>query len=291
MALLELLLLAAIWGGSFLFLRLCAPVLGALPLIELRVGIAALALLPVLHSARRREQLRRHWRPLAIVGLSNSALPFSLFAAGAVHLGAGYESILNATTPLWAALLGALAFGAAVSRAQVLGLAIGLGGVVLLVAGQADTGPAGSLFAAGFVLLAPVSYGFAAQYARRHLGQVDPVLTAFASQGFAALMLALPAAALWPAAAVPPVIWAYVLALALLCTAVAYALYFRLLVQVGAAYAASVTFLIPVFGMLWGRLFLHEAITPAMLLGCATILAGTALAGGQWQRLLRRRLA
>ncbi len=291
MALLELLLLAAIWGGSFLFLRLCAPVLGALPLIELRVGIAALALLPVLHSRRRREQLRRHWRALAIVGLSNSALPFSLFAAGAEHLGAGYESILNATTPLWAALLGALAFGAAVSRAQVLGLAIGLGGVVLLVAGQADTGPAGSLFTAGFVLLAPLSYGFAAQYARRHLGQVDPVLTAFASQGFAALMLALPAAALWPATPVPPVIWAYVLALALLCTAVAYALYFRLLVQVGAAYAASVTFLIPVFGMLWGRLFLHEAITLPMLLGCATILAGTALAGGQWRRLLRRRLA
>ncbi len=291
MALFELLLLAAIWGGSFLFLRLCAPVLGALPLIELRVGIAALVLLPVLHSARRREQLRRHWRPLAIVGLSNSALPFSLFAAGAVHLGAGYESILNATTPLWAALLGALAFGAAVSRAQVLGLAIGLGGVVLLVAGQADTGPASSLFAAGFVLLAPMSYGFAAQYARRHLSQVDPVLTAFASQGFAALMLALPAAALWPAAPVPPVIWAYVLALAVLCTAVAYALYFRLLVQVGAAYAASVTFLIPVFGMLWGRLFLHEAITLPMLLGCATILAGTALAGGQWQRMLRRRLA
>ncbi len=291
MPLFELLLLAAIWGGSFLFLRLCAPVLGALPLIWLRVSIAALVLLPVLRDAGRRTQLRRHWRALAVVGLSNSALPFTLFAAGAQHLGAGYESILNATTPLWAALVGALAFGAAVTRAQVLGLAVGLGGVVVLVAGQADTGPAGSLFAAGFVLLAPVSYGFAVQYARRHLAQVDPVLTAFASQAFAALMLVLPGAALWPQGPVPPAIWAYVLALGVLCTAVAYALYFRLLVKVGAAYAASVTFLIPVFGMLWGRLFLREAITGTMLLGCAIILAGTALAGGQWRRLLLRRPA
>ena len=291
MPLFELLLLAAIWGGSFLFLRLCAPVLGALPLIWLRVSIAALVLLPVLRDPGRRTQLRRHWRALAVVGLSNSALPFTLFAAGAQHLGAGYESILNATTPLWAALVGALAFGAAVTRAQVLGLAVGLGGVVVLVAGQADTGPAGSLFAAGFVLLAPVSYGFAVQYARRHLAQVDPVLTAFASQAFAALMLVLPGAALWPQGPVPPAIWAYVLALGVLCTAVAYALYFRLLVKVGAAYAASVTFLIPVFGMLWGRLFLREAITGTMLLGCAIILAGTALAGGQWRRLLLRRPA
>ena len=291
MPLLELLLLAAIWGGSFLFLRLCAPVLGALPLIALRVSIAALVLLPVLRKAERRAQLRRHWRALAVVGLSNSALPFSLFAAGAEHLGAGYESILNATTPLWAAMVGALAFGAAVSRAQVLGLVVGLGGVVVLVAGQADSGPAGSLAAAGFVLLAPVSYGFAVHYARRHLAQVDPLLTAFASQAFAALMLALPGAALWPRGPVPPLTWAYVLALGVLCTAVAYTLYFRLLVKVGPAYAASVTFLIPVFGMLWGRMFLHEAITATMLLGCAIILAGTALAGGQWQRLLRRRLA
>ena len=289
MPLFELLLLAAIWGGSFLFLRLCAPALGALPLIALRVSIAALVLLPVLRNAGRRAQLRRHWRALAVVGLSNSALPFTLFAAGAQHLGAGYESILNATTPLWAALVGALAFGAAVTRTQGIGLVVGLGGVVLLVVGQADTGPAGSLAAAGLVLLAPASYGFAVHYARRHLAQVDPLLTAFASQGFAALMLALPGAALWPSAPVPPVVWAYVLALAVLCTAVAYVLYFRLLARVGAAYAASVTFLIPVFGMLWGRLFLHEAITAPMLLGCAVILAGTALAGGQWRRLLPRR--
>ncbi len=291
MPLLELLLLAAIWGGSFLFLRLCSPVLGALPLIALRVSIAALVLLPVLSHAGRRAQLRRHWRALAVVGLSNSALPFSLFAMGAEHLGAGFESILNATTPMWAALLGAVAFGAAITRAQTLGLFTGLVGVVVLVAGQADAGPSGSLAAAGLVLLAPVSYGFAVHYARRHLAQVDPLLTAFASQAWAALMLALPGAALWPAGPVPGVVWAYVLALGVLCTAVAYTLYFRLLVKVGPAYAASVTFLIPVFGMLWGRMFLHEAITATMLLGCAIILAGTALAGGQWQRLLRRRLA
>lgn len=287
MPLLELLLLAAIWGSSFLFLRLCAPVLGPLPLIALRVSIAALVLLPVLRRREVRRQLRGHWRALAVVGLSNSALPFTLFAVAALHLGPGTESILNATTPLWAALIGAIGFGAGITRAQGAGLLVGLAGVLVLVGGQAGTGHPGSLAAAATALLAPVSYGFAAHYARRHLARVDPLLIAFASQAFAALILLLPAVALWPGRAVPPAIWADVLTLGLLCTALAYTLYFRLLVHVGAAYAASVTFLIPVFGMLWGAWFLHEAVTATMLLGCAVILAGTAMAGGQWQRLVQ----
>ena len=286
---LELLALAAIWGGSFLFLRICVPWFGPLPLIAVRVAVAALVLLPVLRAATRRQQLRRDWRHLAVVGIGNSALPFCLFANGALHLGAGFESILNATTPLWAAVMGALFFGSPISRSQALGLATGFAGVAILVAGQSGIGHGPVTLAAALTLLAPVSYGFSAHYARRHAGRTDPLLIAFASQGFAALALAAPAGVLWPAGPIPAGVWAAALALGVLCTALAYTLYFRLVVHVGAAYAASVTFLIPVFGMLWGRLFLHEAISASMLLGCATILAGTALAGGQWQRLLARR--
>ena len=289
MPLLELLLLAAIWGSSFLFLRLGVPALGPLSLIALRVSIAALVLSPVLRSAELRKQLHAHWRALAIVGLSNSALPFTLFAVGALHLGPGFESILNATTPLWAALMGALWFGAGISRAQGAGLLLGLLGVVGLVGGQAQLTHGISAPAGTAALLAPASYGFAVHYTRRHLGHADPRLIAFASQAFAALLLLLPGALLWPAHPVQPRIWAYVGALGVLCTGVAYVLYFRLVVRVGAAYAASVTFLIPVFGMLWGALFLHERITPPMLAGCAVILAGTALAGGLWRRLLPQR--
>ncbi len=286
---LELLLLAAIWGASFLFLRIAAPVLGPVPLIALRVSIAALVLLPVLRSARIRGQLRRKLWPLAVVGVTNSALPFTLFAAGALHLGAGFEAILNATTPLWAALIGALLFRVAISGAQIAGLFVGLLGVVLLVGEQPGMSHGAEPLAAAAALLAPVSYGFAVHYARRHLADTDPALTAFGGQAFAALLLAVPAVPLWPAHAVPAGIWAAVGALAVLCTGFAYVLYFRLIAQVGAAFAASVTFLIPVFGMLWGALFLHEAVTPAMLLGCAVILAGTALASGQWRRLVARR--
>lgn len=285
---LELLLLAAIWGASFLFLRIAAPDLGPVPLIALRVGIAALVLLPILRTARMRSQLRRKLWPLAVVGVTNSALPFTLFAAGALHLGAGFEAILNATTPLWAALIGALLFGTAISGAQVAGLFVGLLGVVVLVGDQPGLARGTEPLAVAAVLLAPVSYGFAVHYARRHLADTDPVLTTFGSQAFAALLLALPAVPLWPAHPVSIGIWASVGALAVLCTGFGYVLYFRMVAQVGAAYAASVTFLIPVFGMLWGALFLREAITPAMILGCAVILAGTALASGQWRRLLRR---
>jgi drug/metabolite transporter (DMT)-like permease len=285
---LELLLLAAIWGGSFLFMRVGAPVLGPVPLIALRVATAALVLLPILRRAELREQLRRRWWPLAVVGLSNSALPFTLFAVGALHLGAGFESILNATTPLWAACIGALWFGSPISRTQGLGLLLGFGGVVILVGEHGGAGTGASLLAAAPALLAPVCYGFAVHYARRHLARTDPMLITFASQAFAALMLAAPGAALWPAGPVPATIWAAVLALGILCTGVAYVMYFRLVLRVGAAHAASVTFLIPVFGMLWGALFLHESVHPSMIVGSAVILAGTALAGGQWRRLLRR---
>ena len=285
---LELLLLAAIWGGSFLFMRVGAPVLGPVPLIALRVATAALVLLPILRRAELREQLRRRWWPLAVVGLSNSALPFTLFAVGALHLGAGFESILNATTPLWAACIGALWFGRQISRTQGLGLLLGFGGVVILVGEHGGASTGASLLAAAPALLAPVCYGFAVHYARRHLARTDPMLITFASQAFAALMLAAPGVALWPARPVPATIWAAVLALGILCTGVAYVMYFRLVLRVGAAHAASVTFLIPVFGMLWGALFLHESVHPSMIVGSAVILAGTALAGGQWRRLLRR---
>lgn len=282
----ELLLLASIWGASFLFLRIAVPVLGPLPLIALRVGIATLVLLPVLRSARARAQLRAKFRPLIVVGLTNSALPFTLFAIGAMHLGPGFEAILNATTPLWAALLGATLFSVPINRAQIVGLFVGLMGVVVLVGGQPGLLHGAAGWAVAVVLLAPMSYGFAVHVARRHLADTDPVLTAFGSQATAAVLLAVPAAFVWPAHPVPGGIWAAVAALGVLCTGVAYVLYFRLVAHVGAAYAASVTFLIPAFGMLWGALFLHETITPAMIAGCCIILAGTALAGGQWKRLL-----
>ena len=169
MPFLELLVLAAIWGASFLFLRMAVPEFGPLPLIALRVGIAALVLLPVLRTAKARAEFRRKFWPLLVVGITNSALPFTLFAVGALHLGAGFEAILNATTPLWAAVLGATLFGTSIGRAQIVGLGVGLLGVVILVGNQPGLSQGAAHWAVAAALLAPMSYGFAVHYACRHL--------------------------------------------------------------------------------------------------------------------------
>ncbi len=280
MNLTELILLAAIWGGSFLFLRVAAPEFGPVPLIWLRVAIATLVLLPVLRTAEARRQLRAKAWPLFVVGLTNSAVPFCLFAWSTLYVGAGLDSILNATTPLWTALLAALLFQVAMSRAQGLGLAVSLVGVVVLVW---DTlgGGAGSPLAAAAALAATAFYGYSANYAKRHLAGVPPFLVACGSQLFAALLLMLPALLLWPAHPVTTRAWSSAVALGVVCTGLAYVLYFRLIARVGAAYAASVTFLIPIFGVLWGALFLGEKITSNMAAGCAIVLLGTALATGK----------
>ncbi len=277
----ELLLLAAIWGASFLFLRIAAPEFGPFALIALRVGIAALVLLPVLRTAAARSEFRSKAWPLFVVGISNSAIPFGLFAYSTLYVNAGLDSILNATTPIWTALIAAAWFQSALGRQQICGLLLGLAGVVVLVWDSLGAGVAGVPLAIAAALLAAGFYGFAVNYSKRHLVGVKPLVVAFGSQFFASIVLLPPALLYWPQHAIAPSIWACVVALGVICTGFAYILYFRLIERVGAAYAASVTFLIPVFGLVWGAVFLNEKVTPAMLAGCVITLLGTALASGK----------
>jgi drug/metabolite transporter (DMT)-like permease len=286
MNLIELCLLAAIWGASFLFLRIAAPEFGPLALIALRVGIAALVLAPVLRSALARRQLRAKAWPLLVVGISNSALPFGLFAYSTLYVNAGLDSVLNATTPIWTALIAAAWFQASLGRRQITGLLLGLGGVVLLVWDTFGAGIPGVPLAIAAALLATVCYGFAVNYSKRRLAGIQPLVVAFGSQFFAAIVLLPVALPFWPRQAIAASTWMCVAALGVVCTGLAYILYFRLIERVGAAYAASVTFLIPVFGLIWGALFLGEKVTPAMLAGCAVVLLGTALASGKLENLL-----
>ncbi|MDE2253377.1 MAG: DMT family transporter [Betaproteobacteria bacterium] len=286
MNLVELVLLAAIWGASFLFMRIAAPQLGPIPLIALRVMIAAVVLAPVLRSATARRQCRAKAWPLFVVGVTNSAIPFSLFAFSTLYIHAGLDSILNATTPLWAALIMAVGFQGRLRPRQVLGLLLGLLGVVVLVWNTFDTGGTGVLLAVAAALTATLFYGFAVNYARGHLGGVQPLVVAFGSQMFASAALVVPAVSLWPAQAQTPLIWASVAALGIVCTGFAYVLYFRLIARAGPTYAASVTFLIPVFGVLWGAVFLGERVTPNMIAGCPIVLLGIALTNGaqRWKK-------
>jgi drug/metabolite transporter (DMT)-like permease len=289
MNLIELFALAAIWGASFLFMRVATPVFGPIALIALRVGIAALVLTPVLRSAEARSQFRSNRWPLFVVGVTNSAVPFCLLAYSTLYVDAGFDAILNATTPLWAALIATAGFQVSMGRGQVVGLSLGLAGVVALVWDTLDAGAGGVPLAVGAALLATCSYGFAVNYSKRHLAGVKPFVVAFGSQLFASVVLAPLALFFWPKHVVAPATWACVAALGVICTGFAYVLFFRLVEHVSAAYAASVTFLIPIFGMIWGAAFLGEKVTSMMIAGCVIVLSGTALASEKLRWMLPRR--
>ncbi len=276
----ELLVLAALWGGSFLLMRIAAPLFGPLALIELRVGLAAAMLLPILAWRGHLGLLRRHFAPLVFVGVANSALPFVLYAWATLSITAGFASIVNASSPLFAALVAWLWLKDRLTPAAMIGLLIGLLGVVVLVWGKASFRPGGTGWAVAACFGAALNYGVAANFTKRHLGGVDPMAIAAGSQFYAALLLAPLAVRFWPASSPGVEAWAAAVVLALACTGLAYVLYFRLIASVGPSRAIAVTFLIPLFGMLWGVIFLREAITPNMLAGCAVILLGTGLATG-----------
>jgi drug/metabolite transporter (DMT)-like permease len=282
--LVDLLALAALWGASFLFMRLGAGEFGAAPLAAVRVVGASLFLLPLLASRGQLGGLHRHWRPLLLVGLTNSALPFLCFAYAAQAISAGLSAIFNATTPLWGALIAWLWFKDKLTRWRIVGLALGFVGVTGLAWDQAGfkTGVAGTQVGLAVLacLAAPALYGFSGNFTRRHLAGVAPLVQATGSQLSATLFLTLPAALFWPAVNPGATAWAAVAALAVLCTGIAYILYFRLIAHLGAANAMAVTYLIPVFAVAWGAALLAEMPTSAMLVGAVVILAGTALATG-----------
>ncbi len=280
----ELLLLAALWGGSFLFMRLAAPEFGPLALVFLRVAGASALLLPLLVFRGEAAALRKHWRPILVVGITNSALPFAGFALAALVLNAGLMAIFNATAPLWAAVIGTLWLKDRLSGLRWLGLGIGFAGVLGLAAGQAslkpgDHGISPALGVAACVV-ATVLYGFAANYTKARLQGVPPIAVAAGSQVGAAALLALPAMWHWPAGNPGAGAWGAAIVLALACTGLAYVLFFRLIANTGASNTITVTLLVPGFALLWGALVLGEPLTAGTLAGCAVILLGTGLSTG-----------
>lgn len=283
----KFLLLAALWGASFLFMRVAAPLFGPLPLMLLRCGIGALTLVPLLLLWGHPADLRRHALHIGVVGVLNSAIPFVLFGYAALVLSAGVTSVLNSLSPLWGAGVAFLWLGDRLTRAQLVGLALGVAGVtVLAVAGGTGTGgppPSPGALAAAFVagLAATAFYGIAANYARRHLKGVDSLAVATGSQMSASAVLLIPGVLLWPAdARLDAAAWGSVVVLGTFCTGIAYLLYFSLIASVGATRAIAVTFVIPVFGIVWGAWLLGERFSLATLAGGMVIVLGTALATG-----------
>jgi len=277
----ELTGLAAIWGASFLFMRMGAAEFGPVALAAVRVWGATLFLLPLLALRGQAGALRAHWRPIFVVGITNSALPFLCFSYAALSITAGLSSIFNAATPLFGALIAWAWLRDKLTPARMAGLAIGFLGVLWLAWDKASFKPgASSGWAVLACLAATLLYGFSGSFTKRFLTGVPPLAVATGSQLSSALLLAVPALVWWPAAMPSLTAWSAAALLAVGCTGIAYILFFRLIAHIGPANALSVTFLIPVFAVLWGWLFLHEGLTPQMLLGCAVILLGTSLTTG-----------
>lgn len=273
-----LLVLGAVWGAAFLFTRIAVPEFGPLAMVEVRVTLAALVLLAMVAARRQFREFRGRWVPLTIIGALNTAVPFVLFAYATRTVPAGFAAVLNATVPLFGAALGLTLFGEDLKPARAVGLTMGFAGVWVLV--SSDLQIEGSTLAIVAALAASSMYALSAHLTRRLLPGMPSLVIAAGSLVASVALLAVPAAFTWPSSMPSKEAWMAVAALSLLGTALGYVLYFKLLERAGATGAMAVTYLIPLFGMVWGALFLREAVTPQMLIGCASILAGVAVTTG-----------
>jgi len=267
-----------------LFMRIGAVEFGVLPTAAVRVAIAAAFLLPLVWLRGLLPVLRKNWRRTLFIGLLNSGIPFACFSFALLSISTGLASILNATVPMFGALIAWAWLKDKLTGWRMAGLVIGFAGVALLAWDQASFKPAASGVAPGWALLACllacVCYGISASYTKRYLAGLPPLVTAAGSQIGATLGLALPALWLWPARMPGVSAWLALLAVGVVCTAIAYILFFRLIEHAGPPRALSVTFLVPVFAVLYGALFLGESVTPWMVGCAAVIVCGTALSTG-----------
>lgn len=278
----KLFFLAAVWGGSFIFLRIAAPELGPMLTAVLRVGLAGIALVGYAAAAGVALDWRRNLKPYALVGLTAAALPFSCFAFAALHLPAAYSAVLNTTAPLFGAVLSIFWLAERLTLKKGIGLVLGIAGVAVLVGAGALALNAATLLAAAAALGAAASYAVSAIIVQRLTRQsgkyaIDPIAMATGSIVWGALFLlpALPFSL--PPAPPSSAALASVVALALLSSALAQVLFIPLITRIGPTRAMSVSFLIPLFSMLWGVLFLAEAVQPSMLVGAALVLLAMAL--------------
>lgn len=272
----RLLALAAIWGASFIFIRVLAPVLGPVLTVTTRVLIAGVVLVGYCRLTGTDDGLARNWRQYVVIGLVNSTLPFMLFAFAALHIPASYSVILNSTTPLFTALLAIPLLGERMTSAKLAGLAGGAAGVALV--SRAGPVEPDLWFAAAVAacLGAALCYAASSIYMKKNASHAPPLAIAGWSQIFAGLALVPLVPFAPPVGTITPLVAANVLGLALLGSSFAYVLYYRLIADIGPTRALTVAFLMPAFGMLWGALFLGEAITLSMIGGCMLIIGGTA---------------
>ena len=272
-----LFLLAAIWGASFLFMRIAAPAIGPFLTIELRVLIAGVALLIYAFLIKKKPQLKSMWKQYLFIGTLNAAIPFTLIATATMTLNASMASILNSTTPLFGVLVAWIWLKEKITVKKVFGIILGIIGVVILLGWSPVPYSFKVVMAASFSILAAICYAIATVYIKLAFKGVDSLTLSIGQQLAAALVLMPITLVRLPSNPVSGLVVFAVLGLALLCTAFAYVLYFRLLSSVGPTKTLSVTIIVPLFGVLWGIVFLGEKLTLGVLAGLVVILSSVYL--------------
>lgn len=271
---LEITALGAIWGASFMFMRVAAPAFGPFALVEVRLALGALVLLPFLWAARAAFPPRL-WPKLALIGAINSAVPFLLFAWAAERAPAGVGAICNALTVLFTALVGAVFFGDRIGLGRSLTLVAGFAGVVVLASARIAGADIGAAVAAGTG--AALLYGVGINLVRRHLSGLPAAGVAAATLSCAALLVMPFAIAGWPATPPDAAAWASAALLGVVCTGLAFVTYYRLIARIGAGRASTVTYLVPLFGVAWAWWLLGETPTLRMAIAGALILGSVAM--------------
>lgn len=275
-----LLLLSAIWGASFLFMRVASPEFGPVTLILLRMGLAVIAISPLFLNRDRLIRLWQNKKGLTVLGLLNHVIPFCLLAFATLSLEAGFTSLINATTPLFAAMVGAAWFATPIGKRQLIGLVIAFIGIFVLSADRLVFTLGGTGWAIVAGLTATFCYGISINFSKTRLSHLHANDITLGSMTASSLILLIPGLWLWPETAPSVTAWVNVTLLAVVSTALAFLLFFRLLVHVGAVASSTVTFLVPIFAVGWGVFLLDEVITARLFIGMIITLTGTALALG-----------
>ncbi|MFL2840617.1 MAG: DMT family transporter [Pseudohongiellaceae bacterium] len=272
----ELLILAAVWGSSFMFMRIASPEFGPISLITVRLLISAIVLFPILTYRKESRLILMNWSKFLWVGLVTTAIPFTLFSYVTLSLTAGHTSLLNATVPIFSAIIAWYWLNEKLTGVGIIGLILGFLGVFILA--SLDAGASKALLLSVMAALCGATIlGYGSCFSRLHMQNFPAITVAAGTQLFAALFMVPLGLFFWPDAVPSIGAWLSVIALGIFCTALSLIFFFHLLQQVGVANTVAVAYLIPVFGVLWGYIFLDEVVTLDMILGGAGIFMGVAL--------------
>jgi len=289
----DYLMLAALWGSSFLFMRMGASEFGPLATAWMRVFVATLFLGPLMLQKGHWSVFKQNWKLVLGFGVFNSALPFALYAYAVLHISTGLSAILNAAVPLFAAVVAWAWLDDRLNKWRLAGLIIGFMGVSLLANNQtsahADAHPDSTLWgqylAIAACLMATLCYAISGSFTKKYMPNLPPLVSATGSQLGASLALTLPAVWAMPETLPSLQAWGALIVLGVACTGIAYILYFRLVNRAGPAKALTVTFLIPVFALIYGVAFLNETVTWTMVFLGIVVVLGTAMSSGLFPKV------